>query len=65
MANRLLQAPTVEITRMLQRDIVVWLSEVREARVSTWFNDTWAGERGNNTNATAGYGVTIVLWYRV
>ena len=28
MVHRLLQAPTVAITRMLQRDIVVWLSEV-------------------------------------
>ncbi len=26
-----------------------------EARASTWFNDTWTGERGNYTNATAGY----------
>ncbi len=34
MANHLLQAPTVEITRMLHRDIVVWLSEVGEARAS-------------------------------
>ncbi len=52
MAHRLLQTPTVAITRMLQRDIVVWLSEVGEARASTW---SWTGERGNYTNATAGY----------
>jgi hypothetical protein len=26
-----------------------------EARASTWFNDTLTGERGNYTNATAGY----------
>ncbi len=51
MAHRLLQAPTVEIPR----DIVVWLSEVGEARASTWFYDTWTGERGNYTNAIAGY----------
>ncbi len=38
MAHGLLQAPTVEITRMLQRDIIVWLSDVGEARA--WFNDT-------------------------
>ncbi len=34
---------------------VVWLSEVSEARASSWFNDTWTCERGNYTNATAGY----------
>ncbi len=55
MAHSLLQAPTVEITIMLQSDIVVWLSQVGEARASVWFNDTWTGERGNYTNATAGY----------
>jgi hypothetical protein len=55
MAHRLLQAPTVAITRMLQRAIVVWPSEVGEARASTWFNHTWTGESGNYTNATADY----------
>jgi hypothetical protein len=40
---------------MLQRDIVVWLSEVEEARAATWFNDNWIGERGNYTIATAGF----------
>jgi hypothetical protein len=43
------EAPTVEITRMLQMDIVVL------ARATTWFNDTWTGESGNYTNFTAGY----------
>ncbi len=33
----------------------MWLSEVGEARAATWFNDTWTGELGNYTNATAGY----------
>jgi hypothetical protein len=57
MAHHLLQTPTFAITRMLQRDIVVWLSEVgdSEARASTWFNDTWTGERGNYANASADY----------
>ncbi len=55
MAHRLLQALTVAITSMLQRNIVVWLSEVGEARASAWFNDTWTGERGDYTNANAGY----------
>ena len=34
---------------------MLWLSEVGKARAATWFNDTWTGERGNYTNATAGY----------
>ncbi len=33
----------------------MWLSEVGEARASAWSNDTWTGERGNYTNATAGF----------
>jgi hypothetical protein len=40
---------------MLQRNIVLWLTEVGEARAATWFNDNWTGERGNYTIATAGY----------
>jgi hypothetical protein len=40
---------------MLQKDIVLWLSEVGEARAASWFNDTWTGEHGNYTNATAGF----------
>jgi hypothetical protein len=54
MAQSLLQASTVEITMILQKDIVVCLSDVVEAslRASSWFNDTWAGERCNYTNAT-------------
>jgi hypothetical protein len=60
MANRLLQAPTGAITRMLQSYIVVWLSEVGGARVSTGFNDTWTGERDNYSSATVrGTWVTI------
>jgi hypothetical protein len=43
------------ITRMLQGDIVVWLSKVGETRAATWFSDNWTGEQGNYTIATAGY----------
>ncbi len=53
--QRLLQAPTIAITKMLQKEIVLWLTEVGEARAATWFKDNWTGERGNNTLATAGY----------
>jgi hypothetical protein len=53
MAHSLLQAPTDH--KDASEGFVVWLSEVGEARASTWFNDTWTGERGNYTNATAGY----------
>ena len=56
-AQRLLQAPTIAITRLLQnlKEIVLWLTEVGEARAATWFNDNWTGERGDYTLATAGY----------
>ena len=54
-AQRLLQAPTIAMTRLLQKEIVVWLTEVGEARAATWFNDNWTCERGNYTLATAGY----------
>ncbi len=43
------------LSRMLQRDIVLVLTEVGEAKAATWFNETWTGERGNYTIATAGY----------
>jgi hypothetical protein len=51
MAQLLHKAPTVEITRILQKDIVLWLAEEGEARASTWLNDTWSGELGNYTIA--------------
>jgi hypothetical protein len=54
-AQRLLQAPTMALTRLLQKEIVLWLTEVGEARAASWFNDTWTGERGNYTLAAAGY----------
>ncbi len=54
-AQRLLQAPTIALTRLLQQEIVVWLTEVEEARAAIWFNDNWTSERGNYTIATAGY----------
>ena len=37
-AQRLLQAPTIAITRLLQKELVLWLSEVGEALASKWFN---------------------------
>jgi hypothetical protein len=58
MAHCLYNAPTVEIMRMLQKDIVVWLVEEGKARASTWYNDTWTAERCKYyTIPTAGYAV--------
>ncbi len=54
-AQRLLQAPTMALTRLLQKELVLWLTEVGEHRAASWFNDTWAVERGNYTIAAAGY----------
>jgi hypothetical protein len=61
-AQRLLQAPTIAITRMLQKEIVLWLTKVEEARAAAWFNDNWTGERGNYTIATAGYVGNHLSW---
>ena len=56
MAHRLLEAPTVAITRMLQDLIEDWLRyELGETRAADWWRDYWTGEHGNYTNATAGY----------
>ena len=52
---RLLKAPTVEITRLLQKEIVEWLDIAGEFRAACWFEEYWCGEKGNYTNATAGY----------
>ena len=54
-AYRLLEAPTVAITRMLQDMIEEWLRDLEETRAAAWWRDYWCGEHGNYTNATAGY----------
>ena len=45
----------MDLTRLLQMEIVLWLTQVGEARAAAWFNDNWTGERGNYTLAAAGY----------
>ncbi len=45
----------MKITRLLQADIVEWLKTAGEARAAAWFEKYWCGEKGNYTNATAGY----------
>ena len=55
LTHRLLEAPTVEITRLLQDSIEEWLREKGELRAAEWFSTYWTGEHGNYTNATAGY----------
>jgi hypothetical protein len=52
---RLLEAPTVEITRLLQDSIEKWLRDIGKTRAADWFSGYWMGEHGNYTNATAGY----------
>ncbi len=54
--SRLLEAPTIAITRKLQDMIEDWLrDELKERRDADWWRDYWCGEHGNYTNATAGY----------
>ena len=55
-AHHLLEAPAVAITRKLQDMIEDWLHNVlKETRAADWWRDYWCSERGNYTNATAGY----------
>ena len=37
LAHRLLEAPTVEITHLIQDEIVQWLGEKKEKRAQEWF----------------------------
>ncbi len=53
--NRLLEAPTVELTNAMQGVIVKWLKSKKEDVAANWFETNWTGEHGNFTNATAGY----------
>ena len=49
-AHRLLEAPTVAITRMLQDMIEDWLrDELGETRAADWWREYWCGEHGNYT----------------
>ena len=51
----LLRAHTEEMASAIQRAIREWLLSVDEKRAENWFRKTWCGERGNYTNAAAGY----------
>jgi hypothetical protein len=55
MTHKLLEAPTEDIARMIQAQLVVWLTYQKETRAATWFEKEWTGEHGNYTNASAGY----------
>ena len=53
--SRLLEAPTIEITRLIQQMIESELRIMGEIKAANWYRDYWTGEHGNVTNATAGY----------
>ena len=53
--SRLLRAQSIEIASAIQASIREWLQDVGEDRAAKWFRKTWCGERGNYTNASAGY----------
>jgi hypothetical protein len=53
--NRLLEAPTVELTHAMQVVIVTWLKSQKEDVAANWFETYWTSEHGNYTNAMAGY----------
>ena len=52
---RLVDAPTIDITRLIQGNIVAELHARDEHRAAVWFDTTWTGPHGNYTRATAGY----------
>ncbi len=55
LTHSLLEAPTVELPRLLQDSIENWLREKGEILAADWFSTYWMGEHGNYTNTTAGY----------
>ena len=55
LVHRLLEAPTVALTELIQDESVLWLQEIKETSAARWVEDKWTGEFGNYTNATAGY----------
>ena len=53
--SRLLRAQSIEIASAIQGSICEWLENVNEKHAAKWFRRKWCGERGNYTNASAGY----------
>ncbi len=43
------------IAKLLQSNLVIELNAAGERVAAKWFEETWTGEHGNNTNASAGY----------
>ena len=55
MISRLLRAQSIEIASAIQGSMCEWLENVNEKHAAKWFRKKWCGERGNYTNASAGY----------
>ena len=53
--SRLLRAQSIEIASAIQASICEWLKDVNELHAARWFRKQWCGERGNYSNASAGY----------
>ena len=53
--SRLLRAQSIEIASAIQASIYEWLKASKEEYAATWYLKHWSGERGNYTNASAGY----------
>ena len=50
-----MDAPTRAIQRLLQEQLTRELHGLGEHRAAAWYEETWTGEHGNYTNASAGY----------
>ena len=55
LTTRLLDAHTTQLATAIQDEIFDWLRTVGENTAAAWFERYWTGDRGNYTNASAGY----------
>jgi hypothetical protein len=55
LTTRLLDAHTKQLAAAIQDEIAGWLRTVGANGAAAWFERYWTGERGNYTNALAGY----------
>jgi hypothetical protein len=55
LTTRFMDALTQQLATAIQDEIIDWLRIVGENGAAAWFERYWCGERGNCTNASAGY----------
>ena len=58
MVSRCLNAHTELLAKIIQIEIVDYLTDIEEEVAAVWFDEYWTSEHGNWTNAAAGYAGT-------